>query len=90
MFIHFYLLIDLLPYSSKGEVTHEFLNKIARKASQYLEECNNRENKVIDFIPPAELIKLVDFQINKSGDSLDDVLKHTDQILNYVVKTGVV
>uniref|UniRef100_A0A7M5XDJ4 Glutamate decarboxylase n=2 Tax=Clytia hemisphaerica TaxID=252671 RepID=A0A7M5XDJ4_9CNID len=83
-----YSFVDLLPYSSKSEVTHEFLNKIAQKASQYLEECNNRENKVIEFTPPAELIKLVDFQINENGDSLNDILRHTDQILKYVVKTA--
>ena len=88
--LHLFFFIDLLPYSQNGkeDVTQEFLNNLVDKVCKYLSDCNNRETKVIEFNPPEEMMKVIDFEINEEGDKLDTLFGHVDKILRHVVKTG--
>ena len=80
--------LDLLPYTNSKDTTEEFIDNIASKLKDHLVKSNNRDEKIIDFVDPDDLAKRFDFTLNEDGVPLKDIGDITDQILKYVVKTG--
>eukprot|EP00111_Clytia_hemisphaerica_P010942 TCONS_00032061-protein len=76
----------LLPYSTDGKSTQTFMHRIINKICGYLEDSNDRTSTVVDFKNPEQLAELVDLEIKRSGDTLEQMELHADQILKYSVK----
>ena len=80
----------MFPYvDSTSPVTEQFLNEVVKKGIKYITENNNRETKVVNFKTPEELEKLIDFKVNKDPENLETILNEVDNILKYVVRTGI-
>jgi len=79
---------DLLPYAETKHVTEEFVGQVTKKLIDFLEQSNDRSNKVCEFHPPEELKKKLDLSLHDKPESLDTLLSHVDSILKYAVKTG--
>ena len=87
-FYAFILYIDLLPNVDDSHDTESYVNEFVAKLVSFLTISNNRNQKVIDFMPPTDLIKVIDFNLPHERSSLGDVLRTVDTILKFVVKTG--
>jgi len=79
---------DLLPYADNKNVTEDFINRVASKLVKFLEDSNDRNCKVIEFLPPDELQQKIDFSLPEKSESINDLLCHIDKVLKYAVKTG--
>lgn len=79
---------DLLPYSDSTDITEDFVNRVVKKLVGFLEESNDRNSKIINFLPPAELKKKIDFSLPDKSDTLDGLLSHVDNVLKYSMKTA--
>jgi len=58
------------------------------KIKAYIQANNDVSKSVIDFKTPAELSKVIDFEISKKGVSETEFLDLLDKYLEYSVKTG--
>jgi glutamate/tyrosine decarboxylase-like PLP-dependent enzyme len=58
------------------------------KIKTYIQANNDNSKPVIDFKTPAELSKVIDFEIAKNGVSENEFLDLLDKYLEYSVKTG--
>jgi len=58
------------------------------KIKAYIQANNDTSKPVIDFKTPAELSKVIDFEIAKKGVSENEFLELLDKYLEYSVKTG--
>lgn len=54
----------------------------------YIERENDRQEKVIDFYQPAEMLRMFDFSIPDDPVELDRLVEDCQQALRYQVKTG--
>ncbi|XP_047136817.1 glutamate decarboxylase 2 isoform X1 [Hydra vulgaris] len=79
---------DLLPNVNNSKDTESYINEFVKKLVSFLTISNNRNEKIIDFMTPEELMKLFDFSLPDSKLSLGDLLQAVDTILKFVVKTA--
>ena len=79
------LILDLLE---NKDIQCEFVYDVVRKIMRYLDVSSNRNEKIINFLPPANLQKAMDFTLPNQGESLDVICEYVDKILHNVMKTG--
>ena len=79
------LILDLLE---NKHITCEFVYDVVRKIMRYLDVSSNRNEKIINFLPPDKLQKAMDFTLPDHGESIDVICEYVDQILHNVMKTG--
>lgn len=76
-------------YDDKAnEKTREFLQKVIKICLDYIERENDRNEKVIHFYQPEEMIRMFDFSIQNEPLELDKLVEDCRQTLAYQVKTG--
>lgn len=82
---------DLLPFksdSAANEQTRKFLLGVIKICLDYIEQQNNRSEKVVEFYQPDEIMKMFDFSIPDSPLELDKLVDDCRKTLSYQVKTG--
>lgn len=82
---------DLLPFEvgqTANEQTRKFLLGVIKICLDYIERENDRNEKVIDFYQPEEMMKMFDFSIPESPLELDRLVEDCKRTLGYQVKTG--
>lgn len=81
----------MLPFkcdSAANERTRKFLSGVIKICLDYIEKENDRNEKVIDFYQPDEIMRMFDFSIPDSPVDLDRLVEDCRQTLAYQVKTG--
>jgi hypothetical protein len=68
--------------------TREFLQKVIDILLDYVNACNDRNEKVLDFHHPEEMKKLIDLQIAEQPVPLQQLIEDCALTLKYQVKTG--
>lgn len=68
--------------------TREFLQKVIDILLDYVNACNNRDEKILEFHHPEEMKNLLDFDINEKGVSLQQLIVDCATTMKYQVKTG--
>lgn len=84
-------ILDILPFKfddEANEKTREFLQKIIEICLDYIKKENDRNEKVIHFYQPDEMIRMFDFSIQNEPIDLDRLVEDCRQTLAYQVKTG--
>jgi len=83
------LLVDMLPWNEQGRgVAHKFLHQLTDLLVKYIDETNDRQEKVLNFQHPAQLLQKLDFELPNEPRNLDLVIKDCVDTLKYEVKTG--
>ena len=79
----------MLPHVDSAQVeTREFLQKVIDILLDYVNACNNRDEKILEFHHPEDMKKLLDLDINESGAPLQQLIVDCATTLKYQVKTG--
>jgi hypothetical protein len=79
----------LLPHVDTAQVeTREFLQKVIDILLDYVNACNNRDEKILEFHHPEDMKKLLDLDINEKGAPLQQLIIDCATTLKYQVKTG--
>lgn len=81
----------MLPFKfdeNANEQTKKFLLGVIKICLDYIERENNRNEKVIDFYQPEEIMKMFDFSIPDSPIELDRLVEDCRRTLSFQVKTG--
>lgn len=55
---------------------------------EFVDKTNNRNEKVLDFHHPAQLLEAMDFSIPEEPQNLDQLLTDCKDTLKYQVRTG--
>lgn len=84
-----FLFSDILPYNTDSErVTREFLQRVIDILLDFVKATNDRNEKILDFHHPEEMIKLLDLRVPEQGVSLQQLVNDCATTLKYQVKTG--
>lgn len=79
----------MLPHVDTAQAeTREFLQKVIDILLDYVNACNNRDEKILEFHHPEEMKTLLDFDINENGAPLQQLIVDCATTLKYQVKTG--
>lgn len=85
---HFFF-ADLLPHNLSGQVpTREFLLKIVDILVDYINDVNDRDEKVLHFKHPEEMLRLLKLDIPDEGVPLQNLIDDCSLTLKHQVKTG--
>lgn len=82
---------DLFPFKTDQEAndrTRKFLLGVVNICLDYVERENDREERVIDFYQPDQIMRMFDFSIPDSPSELDRLVEDCRQTLAYQVRTG--
>lgn len=82
---------DLLPFKLDDEAndrTRKFLLGVINICLDYVERENKRQEKVIEFYQPDEIMRMFDFSIPDSPTELERLIEDCKQTLAYQVRTG--
>ncbi|KAK9701930.1 Pyridoxal-dependent decarboxylase conserved domain [Popillia japonica] len=79
---------DLLPYKEESKTTQEFLQKIIDILIDFVKATNDRNEKILDFHHPHDMLKLLDLKIPEKGYNLQQLINDCATTLKYQVKTG--
>lgn len=82
---------DLLPMCDidKGlPQTREFLLKIVDILLDYIRSINDRNEKVMNFRHPHEMVALLQLELPDKGVTLQKLIEECDMAMKYQVKTG--
>ncbi|MBE0663364.1 MAG: glutamate decarboxylase [Bacteroidales bacterium] len=64
------------------------LSEVFEKIHRYIESNADNQKPVVNYKSPAELVSLINMQIEDSGVDQNEFLELVDQYLNYSVRTG--
>jgi hypothetical protein len=79
----------LLPHIETAQPeTREFLQCVINILLDYVNACNNRNEKILEFHHPEDMKKLLDLDINDSPASLQQLVVDCATTMKYQVKTG--
>lgn len=83
------LFSEILPYvhTSQPE-TREFLQKVIDILLDYVNACNDRNEKILDFHHPEDMKKLLDLELTDQAVTLQQLVVDCATTLKYQVKTG--
>ena len=63
-------------------------NEAATVVKKHLEENSKREASVVRFMPPKELLKVMDFSLPSEPESHDKLLECVKKVLEYSIQAG--
>ncbi|VDO47439.1 unnamed protein product, partial [Brugia timori] len=82
-------MLQLLPQNKRNwDSAKKFLEEIVKILLEYINEENQRENKILDFYHPAEMQKLIDLSIPDNPRTLHQLLQDCREVLRLGVRTG--
>ncbi|XP_026816014.1 glutamate decarboxylase-like [Rhopalosiphum maidis] len=80
---------DLLPHNLSGQAqTREFLLKVVDILVDYINDVNDRDEKVLHFKHPEEMLRLLKLDIPNEGVPLQNLIDDCSLTLKHQVKTG--
>ncbi|XP_019879404.1 glutamate decarboxylase [Aethina tumida] len=80
---------DILPYKTdSGPATREFLQRVIDVLLDFVNQTNDRNEKVLDFHHPEDMQKLLDLHVPQEGVNLQQLVHDCATTLKYQVKTG--
>jgi glutamate decarboxylase len=68
--------------------TREFLQKVVEILLDYVNACNDRNEKILEFHHPEDMKKLLDLEIADQPVPLQQLIVDCATTLKYQVKTG--
>lgn len=78
-----------MPHNLSGQVpTREFLLKIVDILVDYINDVNDRDEKVLHFKHPEEMLRLLKLDIPDEGVPLQNLIDDCSLTLKHQVKTG--
>lgn len=81
--------VDLVPWNPEGgKELHEFYQRLLTYILEFVDKTNDRNEKIVDFHHPAQLMEVMDFSIPDEPQNLDQLLVDCKDTLKYQVKTG--
>lgn len=72
----------------ESKTTQEFLQKIIDILIDFVKATNDRNEKILDFHHPHDMLKLLDLKIPEKGYNLQQLINDCATTLKYQVKTG--
>lgn len=54
----------------------------------HLEEHSKREAPVVVFVPPVDLLKIMDFSLPNEPESRDKLLEYVKKVMEYSIQSG--
>lgn len=85
----FVFVLDLLPHNLSGQVpTREFLLKVVDILVDYIKNVNDRDEKVLHFKHPDEMLRLLKLDLPEEGVPLQHLVDDCYAALKHQVKTG--
>jgi len=79
----------LLPHNLSGQAqTREFLLKVVDILVDYIDDVNDRDEKVLHFKHPEEMLRLLKLDIPNEGVPLQNLIDDCNLTLKHQVKTG--
>lgn len=80
---------DLLPHNLNGQApTREFLLKLVDILVDYIKDVNDRDEKVLHFKHPEEMLRLLQLDLPEEGMPLQKLIDDCNLTLKHQVKTG--
>lgn len=80
---------DILPHCDQGlPATREFLLKVVDILLDYVKSVNDRNEKVLNFRHPAEMMDLLKLELPDKGVTLQELIGDCHTALKHQVKTG--
>jgi glutamate decarboxylase len=80
---------DLLPHNLFGQApTKEFLLKVVDILIDYIKDVNDRDEKVLHFKQPEEMLRLLNLDLPDEGMPLQNLVDDCNLTLQHQVKTG--
>lgn len=80
---------DILPTNEESQAeTREFLQKIIDILLDYVNASNDRNEKILEFHHPEDMVKLLDLDIGQAPVSLQQLVHDCAITMKYGVKTG--
>lgn len=80
---------DLLPHNLSGQAqTREFLLKVVDILVDYIKDVNDRDEKVLHFTHPEEMLQLLNLNLPDEGLPLQKLIDDCSLTLKHQVKTG--
>lgn len=80
---------DILPINETSQAeTREFLQKVIDILLDYVNACNDRNEKILEFHHPEDMKKLLDLEIAEQPVPLQQLIVDCATTLKYQVKTG--
>lgn len=78
-----------MPHNLSGQApTKEFLLKVVDILVDYIKEVNDRDEKVLHFKHPEEMLRLLNLDLPNEGMSLQHLIDDCSATLKHQVKTG--
>ena len=68
--------------------TEDFLQEVFDILMDYIKKSNDRNNKILDFHHPEQILEAMDFSLPDKPQNLDQILVDCKDALKYQVKTG--
>merc|ERR1712156_976077 len=66
----------------------DFLQEVFDILMEYIKKSNDRNNKILDFHQPEQILETMDFSLPDKPQNLDQILVDCKDALKYQVKTG--
>lgn len=78
-----------MPHNLSGQApTREFLLKVVDILIDYIKDVNNRDEKVLHFKHPDEMLRLLKLDLPDKGEPLQRLIDDCNLTLKHQVKTG--
>lgn len=83
------MISDILPHVETAQPeTREFLQKVIDILLDYVNACNDRNEKILDFHHPEDMKNLLDLDLHEQPVELQQLVIDCATTLKYQVKTG--
>lgn len=88
VYLNFFL-IELVPWNPSGaKETLEWFQRLILILLDFIEKTNDRNEKILDFHHPSQLMQAMDLSVPDEPQNLDQLLTDCRDTLKYQVKTG--
>lgn len=78
-----------MPHNLNGQApTKEFLLKVVDILVDYIKDVNDRDEKVLHFKHPEEMLRLLKLDLPDEGEPLQNLIDDCSLTLKHQVKTG--
>lgn len=83
------IIAELVPWNPSGaKETLEWFQRLILILLDFIEKTNDRNEKILDFHHPSQLMQVMDLTVPDEPQNLDQLLTDCRDTLKYQVKTG--
>lgn len=87
-FLFSYIFTDIIPAATTDTETREFLSKVIDILLDYVKTQNDRNERILEFHHPEEMMKLLDLELPDSALPLQQLIQDCAKTMKYQVRTG--